>query len=103
MVRTFNEIITVALAEYHHWQFLCDLVDNDYDISYFGGRVTEANEFVEFLRSNDFKNLQEITDYLQNQLNDANYYVRCYEDNENYKGAQEELEFLLKYCIKDYC
>ena len=41
--RSFKDVITVALAEVHHWQLLCDLSNNDYDICYFGGKVTVAS------------------------------------------------------------
>ena len=109
--RTFNEIITVACAEIHHWQLLCDLANNDYDISYFGGKVTVADNLVTFLRDIEYEfNLQEVVEYLYNELTEvARDYEETYkgEDynihNENYKGAMEELKFLLRYCYQEYC
>ena len=108
--RTFKEIITVALAETHHWQLLCDLANNDYDISYFGGKVTIADNLVTFLRGvEDEFYLQEVVEYLYNELTEvARDYEETYkgEDynihNENYKGAMEELKFLLRYCYQEY-
>lgn len=101
--RTFKEIITVALAETHHWQLLCDLANNDYDISYFGGKVTILDNFVTFLRGvEDEFYLQEVVEYLYNELKEVNNDLNYNINNVNYKGAAEELKFLLRYCYQEY-
>ena len=38
--RTLEILRTYNFVERNHWQLMADLSDNDYDISYFGGRVT---------------------------------------------------------------
>lgn len=101
--RSFKDVSTVALAEVHHWQLLCDLSNNDYDICYFGGKVTVADNFVSFLRSvEDEFYLQEAAEYLYKDFKNISNDVVKYPNNVNYKGALEEVKFLLRYCYKEY-
>ena len=93
--RTFKEIITVALVETHHWQLLCDLANNDYDISYIGGKVTIADNLVTFLRGvEDEFYLQEVVEYLYNELTEV---TQDYE--ETYKGEDYNIHNEIKITI----
>ena len=101
--RTLEILRTYNYAQKNHWQLMCDLSNNDYDISYFGGKVTIADNFVTFLRGvEDEFYLQEVVEYLYNELKDVNNDLNYNINNANYKGAAEELKFLLRYCYQEY-
>ena len=65
-MRTFETIQMYNFVQKNHWQLMCDLSNNDYDICYFGGKVTVADNFVSFLRSvEDEFYLQEAAEYFR--------------------------------------
>ena len=43
--RTLEILRTYNFAQKNHWQLMCDLANNDYDIDYFSGRVSVNDDF----------------------------------------------------------
>ena len=105
--RTLNQIKQFNYIEYNHWQLMCDLCDNDYDLSYFGGRVTANNNFNYFLQDLDTFDINEIIIYLDTELIDCQKDNEIYKNennisNENYVGYIDEIQFLLNYVKVNY-
>ena len=106
--RTLEQITTLNKVEYNHWQLMCDLSNNDYDISYFGGRVTANGNFNYFLQDLDSFDINKIIAYLDTELIDCQKENETYKNeynisNENYVGYIEEIQFLLNYVKFNYC
>ena len=49
-MRTLETIRMYNFAQKNHWQLICDLSDNDYDIHYFDGRQSANIALDEFLQ-----------------------------------------------------
>jgi len=105
--RTLEQITTLNKVEYNHWQLMCDLSNNDYDISYFGGRVIANSNFNDFLQDLDSFNINKIIIYLNTELINCQkvneiYKNECNIYNENYIGYIDEIQFLLNYVKFNY-
>lgn len=105
--RTLEQITTLNKVEYNHWGLMCDLSNNDYDISYFGGRVTANSNFNDFLQDLDSFDINEIIVYLDTELMDCQKENEIYKNeynisNENYVGYIDEIQFLLSYVKFNY-
>lgn len=102
MKRTLEILKIYNCAERNHWQLMCDLSNNDYDISYFGGRTTINDEFDEFLQSQeDNFNIHNILDWLRGTVRE------CMDDQKignqfNYQGCIDECNLLLKIVHQNY-
>ena len=77
--RTIEILKTYNFAQKNHWQLMCDLSNNDYDIHYFDGRQS-ANVYLD--------------EFLQTQENN------CY--NEFYRGMVAEIELLVHIVKQEY-
>ena len=100
--RTLEILRKYNYVERNHWQLMCDLSDNDYDISYFGGRVSINDEFDYFLQTQeDNFNIHEVLDWLRNTVRDC-YDNQKNKNQENYQGAIDECNLLLKIVHQDY-
>ncbi len=100
--RTLDQIKQFNYIEYNHWQLMCDMANNDYDINYFGGRVSINDDFNDFLQEQeDNFNIHEILDWLRKTVREC---IDMQKDNnqENYQGAIDECNLLLKYVHQDY-
>jgi len=86
---------------------MCDLSNNDYDIDYFGGKVTICDNFECFLQTVENFNIDEILKYLNEQYTEVTLdYQKYFEENGflnmNYLAALQELEFLIHVVKQDY-
>ena len=107
--RTLEILKTYNFAQKNHWQLMCDLSNNDYDISYFGGRAIANDNLENFLQGQEDGrfNIDEILNYLLNSYNkcieDQNRYYdehKCW--NENYRGYINEIDLLMKIVNQEY-
>ena len=106
--RTLEILKTYNFAQRNHWQLMCDLSNNDYDIRYFDGRQTANIRLDEFLQTQeDNFNIDEVLNYLLNSYNecieDQNRYYdeyKCW--NENYRGYINEIDLLMKIVQQQY-
>lgn len=100
--RTLEILRTYNFAERNHWQFMADLSNNDYDISYFGGRVTINDDFEFFLQTREDKfNIHDILDWLRNTVRECRDEQKN-NNMENYQGCIDECNLLLKIVHQDY-
>lgn len=107
--RTLEILKTYNSAQKNHWQLMCDLSDNDYDINYFGGRVTANDNFDYFLQTQqlDGFDIERILNYLIESNNecieDQNKYYEennCF--NEKYIGYITETNLLIHIVKQEY-
>ena len=89
--RTLEILRTYNYAQKNHWQLMCDLANNDYDIDYFSGRVSINDDF----------DIHKILDWLRDTVRE------CYDDQKsknqvNYQGAIDECNLLLNIANHDY-
>lgn len=100
--RTLEILRTYNFAERNHWQLMADLSDNDYDISYFGGRVTINDDFEYFLQTqeNNF-NIHDVLDWLRNTVRECRDEQKI-KNAANYQGCIDECNLLLKIVHQDY-
>lgn len=97
MNRTLEQIKQFNCIEYNHWQLMCDIANNDYDINYFSGRATINSNVKDFLEDLDNFDIDTIIDYLNTELvGENNTY------NENYKGCIDELYLLINFITQEY-
>ena len=99
--RTLNELYTIIEIDLHHWQLLADLANNDYDIGYFGGKVTICGNLESYLRIEN-PDIKDVVIYLNDELEGIYEDIDKVPNNENYQGALEEVQFLLHYIYKEY-
>lgn len=107
--RTLDILKTYNYAQSNHWQLMCDLSNNDYDISYFGGRRT-VNDNLSYIfqlqEENGFdieKLLFELQQWYDEGVNDQQEYYKennCY--NENTTGWLDEIELMMKIIKQHY-
>ncbi len=100
--RTLEILRTYNFSERNHWQLMCDLSNNDYDISYFGGRTAINDEFEFFLQTQqDNFNIHEVLDWLRDTVRNCkdNQHLN---DKVNYQGCIDECNLLLKIVHQDY-
>ena len=100
--RTLEILRTYNYAQKNHWQLMCDLANNDYDIDYFSGRVSINDDFDYFLQTqeDDF-DIHKVLDWLRDTVRE------CYNDQKsknqvNYQGAIDECNLLLNIVNNDY-
>ena len=106
--RTIEILKTYNFAQKNHWQLMCDLSNNDYDIHYFDGRQSANVYLDEFLQTQeDNFNINEILRYLADNLEEyvqlqVEYYREnnCY--NEFYRGMVAEIELLVHIVKQEY-
>lgn len=100
--RNLSMLMTFNSVERNHWQLMADLSNNDYDVSYFGGRATINDEFNNFLYYyvGEF-DISYVIDWLNDTLIDCNEELK--ENNhENFQGCIDECCFLLQFVHQDY-
>lgn len=106
--RTIQQLRNYNFCEHNHWQLMADLSNNDYDISYFSGRVSICDEFDFLLQTQeDNFDIKEIIEWLINNFEDtANQYIEYLQENKvyntNYKGVLDEIELLIRIVAQDY-
>jgi len=106
--RTIEILRTYNFAQKNHWQLMCDLSNNDYDIRYFDGRQSANIYLDEFLQTQeDNFNIDEILKCLADNLEEYTqsqdeYYKEnnCY--NEFLRGMVDETELLIRIVKQDY-
>ena len=105
---TIQQLQNYNFCERNHWQLMADLSNNDYDISYFGGRVAICDEFDFLLQTQeDNFDIKEIIEWLVDNFEDTtNQYVEYFKENKvynpNYKGVLDEIELLIRIVAQDY-
>ena len=100
--RTLEILRRYNYAERNHWQLMADLSNNDYDISYFGGRATLNDNFDYFLQTEeDNFDIRNVFDWLRITLRDS---IDLQKENNkaNYQGCIDECNLLLKITHQDY-
>ena len=100
-MRTLETIRMYNFAQKNHWQLMCDLSDNDYDIDYFSGRISINDDFDCFLQMQKNFNIHNIFDWLTDTIKE------CKDNQENknkvhYQGAIDECNLLFKIVYQDY-
>ena len=106
--RTIEILRTYNFAQKNHWQLMCDLSNNDYDICYFDGRQSANIYLDEFLQTQeDNFNIDWVLKCLTDNLEEytesqAEYYKEnnCY--NEFLIGMVDEIELLIHIVKQDY-
>ena len=106
--RTLEILKTYNFVQKNHWQLMCDLSNNDYDIHYFDGRQSANVYLDEFLQTQeDNFDIDEILRYLADNLEEyiqlqVEYHREnnCY--NEFYRGMVAEIELLVHIVKQDY-
>lgn len=89
----------------NHWQCMCDLSDNDYDIHYFEGRECIDDEIITYLRNCD-GNLIHFFDYINS------FIVEIQEEYDKYiengfadvhrQGCLDEIKLAYKIIKQEY-
>ena len=100
-MRTLETIRMYNFAQKNHWQLMCDLSTNDYDIHYFSGRISINDDFDCFLQTQENFNIHNIFDW----LTDTKKECKDNQENKNkvhYQGAIDECNLLLKIVYQDY-
>ena len=107
--RTLEILRMYNFTEKNHWQLMCDLSNNDYDISYFGGRESINYAFDELLQVqiDEGFNIEELLNNLQAWHDDAvNRQNEFYKENdcfnESYIGEMDEIQLLMKIIRQSY-
>ena len=107
--RTLEILKTYNFAQKNHWQLMCDLSNNDYDIHYFCGRELANDNLDYFLQTQEIDgfDIEKILNYLLDSYNecieDQNKYYeenKCW--NEKYRGYINETNLLMKIVKQDY-
>jgi hypothetical protein len=107
--RTLEIIRTYNYAQKNHWQLMCDLSNNDYDISYFSGRetVNDNLNFVLQIQENEGFDIEDMLNQLQKWHDEGvkdqqEYYNenKCY--NENTRGWLDEIQLMMKIIKQQY-
>ena len=107
--RTLQIIKTYNYAQRNHWQLMCDLSNNDYDINYFSGRESANNDLDNLLQMQEetgfdvIELLNDLLNYYDKCIEDQNKYYDEYESwNENYRGYSHEIGLLMKIIHQQY-
>ena len=100
-MRTLETIRMYNFAQKNHWQLMCDLSTNDYDIHYFSGRISINDDFDCFLQTQENFNIHNIFDWLTDTIKE------CKDNQENKnkvhcQGAIDECNLLFKIVYQDY-
>ena len=86
---------------------MCDLSNNDYDISYFGGRGTADENIRSYISyTNDF-NLDDLCKHIKGAIDECEKEIKAYKKiinhhNENYQGYVDEMKLLLQIVEQEY-
>jgi len=105
--RTIEILKTYNFAQKNHWQLMCDLSNNDYDIHYFDGRQTANITLEDFLQDQEDFNINRIIEFLIDKFEEyveeqIKFYRenKCY--NEFYRGLVSEFDLLIKIAKQNY-
>lgn len=107
--RTLEILRTYNYAQKNHWQLMCDLSNNDYDISYFSGRetVNDNLNFVLQIQEDEGFDIDDMLNQLQGWhdegVNEQQEYYKenkCY--NENTRGWLDEIQLMTKIIKQQY-
>lgn len=108
-MRTLETIRMYNFAQKNHWQLMCDLSTNDYDIHYFDGRQSANIALDEFLQAQqvDGFDINKILEFIANNFEEysqkqVNFYKENNCFNEYYRGYVTEIELLAKIVKQDY-
>ena len=107
--RTLEILKTYNAAQSNHWQLMCDLSNNDYDIDYFDGRRSVNTELYQVLEIQEEEGF-DIEDILvqlkawheEGEADQQEYYKDNHSYNENTKGWLDEIELMMKIVKQDY-
>lgn len=106
-MRTLETIRMYNFAQKNHWQLMCDLSDNDYDIHYFDGRQSANIALDDFLQELEIFDIDKILEFLTNNFEEySQKQEKFYKENncfnEYYRGYVMEMELLIKIVKQDY-
>ena len=105
--RTKKILISYLKEEVRHYEKMCKISKNDYDIHYYDGRSLVAQHILEELEKQENFDIQKLILLIrQEQLEDMNDRKSFYEeykcDNERILGHIDEYALLTKLFFQDY-
>ena len=91
--QSIDKINQYLCVQKNHWQCMCDLSDNDYNIDYFSGRYSVCDDAVTLIRQEG--NIDEL---LEELMNKKVWIVK----NVFWQGYKDELELIIKMINQNY-
>ena len=104
--KDFNMTYQYFCVQKNHWQCMCDLSNNDYDIHYFEGREMIDDDIITYLRNCDMNQI-----HLLNFINSLKSSIQEEYDNfikenefisEYHRGCLDEINLAIKIIKQDY-
>lgn len=89
--QSIDKINQYLCVQKNHWQCMCDLSDNDYNIDYFSGRYSVCDNAITLIRQEC-----SIDELLEDLTKD------CVVKNVFWQGYKDELELIIKMINQDY-
>lgn len=105
--RTKNILKSYLKEEVRHYEKMCKISNNDYDIHYYDGRCIVAQYILEELEKQEIFDIQKLILLIkQEQLKDIHnrksFYKEYKCDNERILGHIDEYVLLIKLFFQDY-
>ncbi len=105
--RTIEILRTYNFAQRNHWQLMCDLSNNDYDIHYFDGRQSANITLDEFLQDQKRLNIKALLKFLSDIFIEySEKQVKFYHENnyfsEYLRGYIAEISLLIGIVKQEY-
>lgn len=104
--KDLNKNYQYFCVQRNHWQCMCDLSNNDYDIHYFEGREIIDDDIITYLRNCDMNKI-----HFLNFINSLKSRIQEEYDNfikengftsEYHQGCLDEINLAIKIIKQDY-